>query len=78
MPKAAGAKAKEGASLRSASTGDETNGMEKACCAKKEVIIAGSAFNAPQTLKLSSVGPKEELLAHGVDVVAGLPASAGI
>jgi len=41
--------------------------------AKKEVIIAGGAFNSPQLLKLSGVGPRAELAQFGINVVADLP-----
>jgi choline dehydrogenase len=41
--------------------------------ASREVIIAAGAFNTPQLLKLSGVGPKEELEQFGIDVVADLP-----
>ncbi|KAI1310391.1 GMC oxidoreductase [Xylaria venustula] len=41
--------------------------------ATKEVIVAGGAFNSPQILKLSGVGPKEELQKWNIPVVVDLP-----
>lgn len=41
--------------------------------AAREVIVAGGAFNSPQLLKLSGVGPREELERFGIQVVADLP-----
>jgi choline dehydrogenase len=41
--------------------------------ARREVIIAGGAFNSPQLLKLSGVGPAAELKRWGIPVVADLP-----
>ena len=38
-----------------------------------EVILCGGAFNSPQTLQVSGVGPPEVLRGAGVDVVHGLP-----
>jgi choline dehydrogenase len=46
----------------------------KTVMANKEVIIAGGAFNTPQILKLSGVGPRAELEEHGIPVVVDLPA----
>jgi choline dehydrogenase-like flavoprotein len=40
--------------------------------AAREVILAGGAFNTPQMLMLSGVGPREQLAAHGIGVVAEL------
>jgi len=38
-----------------------------------EVIISGGAFNSPQLLQLSGVGPTKTLQDLGIDVVAGMP-----
>jgi choline dehydrogenase len=38
-----------------------------------EVILAGGAFNSPQTLMVSGIGPAAHLREHGVDAVADLP-----
>jgi len=37
-----------------------------------EVILAGGAFNTPQLLMLSGIGPREELERHGIDVLVPL------
>jgi len=39
----------------------------------KEVIIAGGAFNSPQILKTSGVGPKAELQKFNITVIKDLP-----
>ena len=39
----------------------------------REVIVAAGAFNSPQLLKLSGVGPADELQRFGIPVVADLP-----
>jgi choline dehydrogenase len=38
-----------------------------------EVIVAGGAFNSPQLLQLSGVGPAALLRSHGIEVVADMP-----
>ena len=40
---------------------------------RNEVILAGGAFSTPQLLKLSGIGPREELEAHGIPVRIDLP-----
>jgi choline dehydrogenase-like flavoprotein len=41
--------------------------------AAKEVILAGGAFNSPQLLMLSGIGPGAALRRHGIDVKVDLP-----
>lgn len=41
--------------------------------AAREVIVSAGAFNSPQLLKLSGVGPRAELQKFGIDVVVDLP-----
>lgn len=41
--------------------------------ARREVIISGGAFGSPQLLKLSGIGPVDELRAHGIEPVSALP-----
>lgn len=41
--------------------------------ADNEVIISAGTFNSPQLLKLSGIGPREELESLGIDVKANLP-----
>jgi choline dehydrogenase len=42
--------------------------------ATREVILAGGAFNTPQLLKLSGVGPRAELERFGIEVLLDQPA----
>ncbi|KAF1950758.1 alcohol oxidase [Byssothecium circinans] len=41
--------------------------------ARKEVIVSGGAFNSPQILQLSGIGPKELLQRFNISVVVDLP-----
>jgi choline dehydrogenase-like flavoprotein len=40
--------------------------------ANAEVIVAGGAFNSPQLLQLSGLGPAELLRSHGIEVIADM------
>jgi choline dehydrogenase len=48
-------------------------GREHVALARREVILCGGPINSPQLLKLSGVGPAEELRALGIPVVHDLP-----
>ncbi|KAE8153372.1 hypothetical protein BDV25DRAFT_169031 [Aspergillus avenaceus] len=41
--------------------------------AKKEVIVSAGAFQSPQLLMVSGIGPAETLQAHDIDIVVDLP-----
>jgi choline dehydrogenase len=41
--------------------------------ARREVIVAGGAFNSPQLLQVSGLGPADLLQRHGVPVLADMP-----
>jgi choline dehydrogenase len=41
--------------------------------AQKEVILAAGAYNTPQLLKLSGIGPRVELERHGIEVLVDAP-----
>jgi choline dehydrogenase len=44
-------------------------GASRTARARREVLISGGAFNSPQLLQLSGIGPAELLRQHGIDVV---------
>jgi choline dehydrogenase-like flavoprotein len=48
-------------------------GERRTALASREVILAGGAFNTPQLLMLSGVGPRETLERHGIPVRVDLP-----
>ncbi|KAF3008298.1 hypothetical protein E8E14_005218 [Neopestalotiopsis sp. 37M] len=75
VPVATGVEFMEGKSLyradrRSGSASPTGNGT---VTVNREVIIAGGVYNTPQLLKLSGVGPKDELEKWDIPVVVDLP-----
>ena len=48
-------------------------GIPRQIRAKREVVVAAGAFNSPQLLMLSGVGPKEHLQKFGIPPVVDLP-----
>lgn len=51
----------------------DPKGNQHTVHASREVILSGGAFNSPQLLLLSGVGPKEELEQYGISVKHHLP-----
>lgn len=45
------------------------NGQLKTARARREVLVSSGAFNSPQLLQLSGVGPGDLLRQHGIEVV---------
>ena len=48
------------------------DGAKRVARASGEVILASGAFNSPQLLQLSGVGPGDLLRQHGIDVIADM------
>jgi len=48
-------------------------GGEDNARARREVILCGGAFNTPQLLLLSGIGPREHLAEHGIELAHELP-----
>ena len=55
----------------------DVGGASRIAIANAEVIVAAGAFNSPQLLQLSGLGPAELLRSHGIPVVADLPGVGG-
>jgi choline dehydrogenase len=74
LPRATGVEFLDGQYLYKASPksrGD--SGTPGTATASREVIVAGGTYNSPQLLKLSGVGPSDELKKFGIPVVVDLP-----
>ncbi|MDB5606811.1 MAG: hypothetical protein JWP25_3711 [Bradyrhizobium sp.] len=50
-----------------------TAGVLRTARARKEILISSGAYNSPQLLQLSGVGPAELLQKHGIDIVLDAP-----
>jgi choline dehydrogenase len=48
-------------------------GAPRTARARREILVAGGAFNSPQLLQLSGVGPVDLLRQHGIEVVLDAP-----
>ena len=73
---AVGVECLEGAHLYRADPQAQSNKSKptkKAMYASREVILAAGAFNSPQILKLSGIGPEDELRKHGIKPFINLP-----
>ena len=49
------------------------NGITRQARARREVLVSSGAYNSPQLLQLSGVGPAELLRQHGIDMVLDAP-----
>jgi choline dehydrogenase len=49
------------------------DGQSRSARAANEVILSGGAFNSPQLLMVSGIGPATQLRAHGIAINADLP-----
>ena len=72
--KACGVEYLKGARLyRAHASPDNSEGERREVRARREVILCGGAFNTPQLLMLSGIGPAADLRALNIPVVVDLP-----
>ncbi|KAF2648589.1 GMC oxidoreductase [Lophiostoma macrostomum CBS 122681] len=74
-PRATGVEFIDGQYLYKASpkSGSAGTGSPGSVTASREVIVSGGVYNSPQLLKLSGVGPAEELKKFDISVISDLP-----
>ncbi|KAH6638854.1 choline dehydrogenase [Boeremia exigua] len=73
-PRATGVEFLDGQYLYKASPKNSgAKGVAGTAKASREVIVAGGTYNSPQLLKLSGVGPADELTKFDIPVVVDLP-----
>jgi choline dehydrogenase len=79
VPRAVGVDYLHGKSLYKADprAAKDAQGIAGSINAAREVIVSGGTFNTPQILKLSGIGPAEELERFGIPVVKNLPGVGG-
>jgi choline dehydrogenase-like flavoprotein len=58
---------------RAAPAASAAEGVRRSVIAAREVIVCGGAFNSPQLLMLSGIGPRAELDALGIPIKVDLP-----
>jgi len=51
----------------------DKTGSVRTARARKEILVSGGAYNSPQLLQLSGVGPADLLRQHGIDVALDAP-----
>ncbi len=72
--RAIGVEYQKGAKLyRAHSNPSHEPGELRSVRASREVILAGGAYNTPQLLMLSGIGPRDELVKHNIPVRVDLP-----
>jgi choline dehydrogenase len=51
----------------------DKSGQMQRVVANQEIILSGGAYNSPQLMLLSGIGPAEELAGHGIEMIHHLP-----